>query len=329
MNESEIKKQSEAAYNQWCEQWRLQAKEHSRFDMKPLEDFRNTGIGRVCVLAANGASLEEDYDTIKANRANVDILACDKSLSSLLDNGITPDFVLLCDANVSYEKYCEPYKDKLSNTVLFANVCANTKWTREEKIWKAAYFFVNEDVLKSEREFSELSGCKNFIPAGTNVSNAMVVFLTQSNNSGKDNFFGYDKYLLTGYDYSWESGGKYYAGDEQGGGKYNYMRHMFMMNHRGNEAFTSSNLMFSARWLDKYVRTFKLPVVQCSKSTILNLPYGGKMEEQITYRFRPEDAKTIQRAVGLKRKLVNDLMRLEDQMKKYAKDHYYAFLASI
>jgi hypothetical protein len=328
MNKDEIQKQSEAAYGQWCVQWREQAKTHSRFDMKSLEDFRNTGVGKVVVSAANGASLERDMQTIKDNRDNVDILACDKSLGHFINNGIKPDFVILCDANVSYEKFMEPYKDELKDTILFSNVCANPKWTNEPDKWKDIYFFVNEDVLKSELEFSEISGCKNFIPAGTNVSNAMLVFLTQSNNNGKDNFFGYDKILCTGYDYSWESQGNYYA-FEPDCPKHNYMRHLYLINHEGNVAYTSNNLMFSARWLEKYCNTFKLPIVQCSKSSILALKYNGKMEQQIKYRFKPEDGPKIREISKTRRLLSKRLKAIDDDLNKYGKEHYFSFIASV
>src|SRR3990167_1088065 len=110
---TEIKAQSLACYGQWAEQWRKHAKYHGdRFEMHDMLDFHQTGVGKAALLVANGASFEENLDTIKKYQDNVDVIACDKTLSHLLANGIVPKICILCDANVNYEKYCEPYADQ-------------------------------------------------------------------------------------------------------------------------------------------------------------------------------------------------------------------------
>lgn len=329
-----IRAQSESAYNQWCVQWREQAKHHSQFEMKSLDDFQNTGVGKAVLCCANGYSLEENMETIKKYRDNVDILACDKSLGHLMNNGIKPDFVLLCDANVSYEKYMQPWEDQLKDTVLFSNVCANPKWTQPDK-WKDMYFFVNEDVLKSEEEFSALSGCQNFMPAATNVSGAMVVFLTRSDNKGRNNFFGYDKILTVGFDYGWRKDGGYYAYDWQGGGsgegtgKRHYMRHNYCISFDGHLVYTSNNLLFSAKWLDKYIKTFQLPVIQCGKKALLNAAVRRDLESQIKYRYKPEDAgivqgftKKLREAEALRKEMLNKINQI-------GQDHYNNMIRSL
>jgi len=197
MKKESLVAQSNAAYDQWKEQWRENAKIHSQYKMKDIFDLQATGIGKAALACANGYSLEENMETIKKYADNVDIICCDKSLGHLIDNGVNPKYCIICDANVNYEKYLKPYEGKLQDTIALINVCANTKWS-ENGNWKDKYFFVNRDVIKSEVEFSNISGCKNFIPAGTNVSNAMIIMLTQSTNEQRLNFFGYDKILLIG-----------------------------------------------------------------------------------------------------------------------------------
>ena len=113
---NEIIEQSKAAYGQWKEQWRDHAKIHSEYEMKPLMDFQNIGVGKAIVVVANGASFEKQIDTLKKHRDNCHILACDKTLGHLIDNGISPDYLLVCDANVNYEKYLQPWEDKLQDT---------------------------------------------------------------------------------------------------------------------------------------------------------------------------------------------------------------------
>jgi hypothetical protein len=297
--------------------------------MIPLSKYDAVGIGKACLVVANGYSLEENIETIKKHKDNVDIMCCDKTLGFLLDNGITPTYCMVCDARVDYDTYMKPWEDKLQDIVCFINVCGNTKWT-DNGNWKEIVFFVNKDILKSEIEFSELSGCKNFIPAGTNVSNAMLVFLTQSDNDfGGRNAFGYDKYLLTGYDYSWTPDANYYAGSKDGGGKFNYMRHQYMPNMNGNLCYTSNNLLFSARWLDMYCKAFKIPAVQTTKRGIFHCNTNDDLSKQMSYRHKPEDSHKIRTMQKDYNKCVKLKRELEAKITAIARDHHDSFAASI
>jgi len=328
LNTDQILKQSKAAYGQWSSQWREQAKMHAKFPMKSLLDFENTGIGRAVLSIANGYSLEENIETIKKHQGNVDIICCDKSLGHLLDNGIEPKFCMVCDANVDYEKYLAPWIDKVKNTILLINVCGNPKWTHDVQ-WKDIYFFINKDIIQSELEFSKLSGCKNIIAAATNVSNAQVVMLTQCENDFKRNFFGYDKILLVGYDYSWRHDGKYYAFDEEGDHKANYMKHVYCTNHNGSFAYTSGNLAFSEEWLRTYIKNFKLNVICCSKETILSGVQFGNLEEQMKYAYKPNDSSIVRNSVNELRKIIKLKNELENKIGEIAKDHYFNYLKTV
>jgi len=322
----EIKSQSLAAYNQWCKQWRTQAKENSKYNMKTFDDFVNVGVGKAVLCVANGYSLQENIETIKKYKDNVDILCCDKTLGTLIDHGIKPTYCMVCDANVDYEKYMKPWENQLDGTIFFGNVCGNPKWS-DNGNWKDKYFFVNKDILKSEQEFSELSGCWNHIPAATNVSGAMVVLLTQCDNNFKNNHFGYDKILLVGFDYSWKRN-NYYAFNDDGSGKDNYMRHISAVNLDGDMCFTSNNLLFSMKWLDQYIKTFQLPVVQCTKNTILSLNKMCDLVEQMQYKYKRDDYKIVKDAIILKDKLTKELKTLDGKLAKIGQDHFRSFLAT-
>lgn len=317
----DVIKQSQSAYNQWKVQWRVQAKENSKWPMKSFSDFKYSGVGRAVLAVANGYSFEENIDVIEKYQKHVDIICVDKSLRYLLERGITPKFCMVCDANVSYEKYLEPWKDKVKDITLLMNVCGNPKWADNAE-WKDRYFFVNKDVLKTEVEFSELSGCKNMIAAATNVSNAMVVLLTQCDNDFQQNFFGYDKILMIGFDYCWDEN-SYYAFDKDGGGKTNYMRACHVYNSRRDLVYTSTNLLFSAKWLDKYISAFRLPVIQCSDRSLVNgyrlCPDLGK---QMQYNYKPEHSTEVVSLLDYKRKLMNELSGIEQKMAVINREHY-------
>lgn len=328
MNHKQIVQQSKNAYKQWAEQWRAQASHHKKWPMKPMANFQFSGIGKAALCVANGYSFEENIDLIKKYQKNVDILCCDKTLGHLLNNGITPTFCLVCDANVSYEKYMEPYKDQLKDTVLFMNVCANPKWS-DNGNWKDRYFFVNMDVMGYEKEFSALSGCKNFVTAGTNVSNMMIVLLSQCDNHNIRNFFAYDKIILIGYDYSWKLGGKYYAFDDDGGGKTNYMRHIYGLSPSGKMIYTSNNLNSSATWIKDYVANFKLPVVQCSKDSIAEIGLRGDLESNLKHRFCTNDASEVRQLVLRKNHLAAEAKKIDDKLKHIGMKHHFAHLATV
>jgi len=328
MRDEALIKQSKTAYNQWAKQWQSHARQHFSKDHNSLNKLANSGIGKAILCAANGYSLEEHIETIRLYQGNVDIMCCDKSLGALLDNGIIPTYCMVCDANVNYEKYMEKYKDQLKDTILLINVCANPQWSKNGN-WKDIYYFVNKDVINSHLEFSELSGCKNFIPAGTNVSNAMVIMLTQSDNEGRKNFFGYDKILLIGFDYSWRNDGNYYAYDYDGGGKRNYMCHTYFNTPGGKFGYTSGNLTFSKDWIKKYIDTFNLPVVQCSKDSLLQLRLNGELSYQMQYRHKSEDSTKVKYLVDKHNEVQSKLIEIKKRLEEIQKDHYQSFIKSI
>lgn len=323
----QIIEQSKSALKQWKYLWEEHAKVHSKYEMKPFDELENSGVGRAILCIANGYSFEENIDIIRENQDWCDIMACDKTIGHCLDNGIIPTYCMVCDASVSYEKYLEKYKDKLSQTTLLMNVCANPKWTSGGN-WKQVYFFVNKDVLKTERDWCRLSGCRHIIPAATNVSNAMIVMLSQSDDKGRNNFFGYDKILTIGFDYSWRPDKHYYSFDKDGDGKTYYMRHIYCENLAGSMACTSGNLAFSAEWLDQYIQTFNLPVVQCSKESIFKGKRAGDLREQMRYKFRPGDAGKVRSMIEDRNRLAAAMKKLENELHTIGREHFYNFLAT-
>lgn len=316
----DIKKQSEAAYKQWAEQWRKHAKYHSKHEMKSLSHFQDTGIGKAALLIANGYSFEENIETIREYQDNVDVMCVDKTLIHCINNGIIPKFCIVCDANISYEKYLKPIEDKLQDTILIANVCANPEWT-DNGNWKDMYFFTNRDVLGSEKEFKDLSGCPNILVAGTNVSNALLVFVTQSDERGKINFFSYDKILLIGYDYSWTDK-SYYAFDRTGGGKANYMKMAYIPSAGGKIVYTSNNLLFSCKWADQYIKAYNHEVYQCSKLSILNGKKVCDLKQQIQYGYKQEDAVLVIRAKAERRRAQAKIDEMNKLIFNIGRDHF-------
>lgn len=328
MSPEAIKKQSIQAYKQHRKIWLEHANVMKNFEMKSMNELGITGVGKAVVTVANGASFEEQLPLLQKHKKNVDFVACDKTMGQLLDAGITPTYVVVCDARVNYEKYMEKWKDKLSDTILLMNVCANPKWAINGN-WKNKYFFVNKDAMGFEREFVELTKCPNVITAGTNVSNMMIVAITQCDNENRRNLFGYDKIILCGFDYCWKMGGNYYSFDKDGGGKAFYMRHIYGLSPRGEMLYTSGNLNTSADWLNDYIKVFKVPVVQCSPWSIATFGKRGDLEDQLRYRYRTTDQVAIRDAVLRRKHLAEEMKKVDDKVKKISADHYFAHLATV
>lgn len=331
LTKAQIVQQSESALRQWRDVWTKNANENKKHPMKSLDKFQGSGMGRACLLIANGASFEKEIETIKKYQGNVDILCCDKSLGHCLDNGIVPTFCLVADANVSFEKYCEKWKDKLKDTILLSSVCANPEWAAKAS-WKDKYFYCVKDAIATEKIFQTISGCPNVIAAGTNVSNTMVILMTQCDNERPGNFFGYDKYLLIGFDYSWTVNGNYYAFDHDGKGKRYYMRHNYGRTIGGEPCYTSNNLGFSLAWLQKYIEAFKLPVVQCSRDSVLPTPlvHGGAADlaTQMQYRGRNNNLDHWMRVQKL-REISEERRRINVEIQKARSIQYFDFVASL
>jgi hypothetical protein len=156
----------------------------------------------------------------------------------------------------------------------------------------------------------------------------MVIFLTQSDNDGRKNFFGYDKLLLVGFDYSWAVDGNYYAYDFEGAGKRYYMKHVYGRNIAGKLCYTSNNLAFSMQWLNKYISAFNLPVIQCTKHTIFQTKITGKLAQEMQYRHKDGDSVVVRESLKKKRELLADLAKIDSSIKTIQREHHYAYLAS-
>lgn len=240
MNKDEVLEQSKRAYGMWKDLWRANNKRNSQLQRIPMELLKNKGIGKHAVLVGMGPSLESNLEILKQYQNKVDILCVDKAMSVLLDYGIKPDLVMVADAQVSYENYCEKYIAQTPNIMMVGNVNCNPKWG--ENWLGPKTFYVNKDNIQSEKEFSALSGIHDVIPAGSNVSNALGIYASMVLN--------YDKYILVGYDYAWDD--HFYAGDKFNP-KNNYLAQMRYPNISGFLVSTSMNLWFSCRWFRDFI----------------------------------------------------------------------------
>lgn len=276
----DVRRQSRQVFGQFGEKWKANARANSALPRRDSEELRDSGLGRFAVFVAMGASLEGHIEVLKKYRDRFDIFACDKSFGVLLDHGIIPDAVHIADANIPF-KWLEPYVDRTAGIKLISTAYANPEWTQA---WKGdRYFYLNVDAIDSQHEFTPyFRGGLRYIPASSNISNAMVVFWTGCIDKQIENFGNYERYYLTGYDYSWRPDGNYYAFNNPTP-KRHYMAHMALNDINGDVVRSSENLMFSARWLYMYLSTYSvLPVVNCSGRGMLDIAAKGDLEKEVS-----------------------------------------------
>lgn len=276
---SDTKKQSLQVFGQFGESvWKPNAQVNVGLPNKSSWELQNIGVGKYLVICATGESLEDHVDTIKKHRDDIDVMACDKSFALLMEQGIKPDYCFICDANIPF-RYVEKWIDKSDGVKLIATPYANTEWT---KAWKGErYYFVNKDSIETEKVFLPIIGKDTrVIPASTNVSNAMVVYMTGYDEVSRSNFSGYEKLFLVGYDYSWRPNGKYYAYMDPIP-KRHYMNHLMLLDINRDYVFTSQNLLFSAKWLYDYCHFHNPNVFNCSGRGILDIRKLGNLKEEL------------------------------------------------
>jgi hypothetical protein len=138
---------------------------------------------------------------------------------------------------------------------------------------------------------------------------------------------GYDKIVLVGFDYSWRADGKYYAFDDDAGGKQFYMRHIYGLSPRGRMIYTSNNLNASASWMGDYINAFKIPVAQCSPHSIAQFDATADLEACLKYRFRTTDLDVIRKQLARRNELAAQQKKIDDRLKEISKSHYFAHLA--
>ena len=303
----DVRRQSEGVWKQFGEsKWIPYSQINCRLpNRRDPNELRNCGVGKFAVLAAMGESLQEAIPLLKKHREKFDLVTCDKGFPILMAQGLKPDFVQLCDCNIPY-KWLEPWVEQTDGVKLLATTYANVEWTTR---WKGpTYFYVNKDALDSQKRFlpilgnpdsSKFTGLEDkiaamsdapvrVIPAGSNVSNAMLTFMVGADETNRANWAGYEHYFLTGYDYCWRpkgSGlscktGSYYAFEDPEPKRY-YMNHRTMLDINGDIVQTSENLLFSAKWMFSYLAAFDLPVTNCSGRGILDVRRQASLEKSL------------------------------------------------
>lgn len=279
----EILKQSQRAYDRWKDIWHENARRNAAcYEELPRLEGRERG--KSLLLFAFGPSFKENIRDIKENGMHheADIMCVDKALPSLLENGIVPKYVMVCDAQVNFEKYGKIDPELCKSIDLLCTITCNAKWA---EYWKnnggKSYYTVNKDNIRTHKIYGKyLDPTKAyFIPAASNVANSAYVIATM--------ILGYKEIFLAAFDYSFKIKGNYYGDDSKpkdtnyNFDKHSENNHYTMLDVNGELVQASSNMYFSARWLTDFInQVMKQGInytVNITGHGILHIPMQSKL----------------------------------------------------
>lgn len=177
----------------------------STLKTKPAVYIKNTKIyqNKPVVLVAAGPSLDETIVKLKKYQDKVIIICADVSLQKLINEGVTPDFVVNLDA---HEIIKHAWKDiDTSNLVLVAPTTAHPDALKE---WKGYIFFYNQQDIKGSYKEELLSSLTKNIKGWGYIFNQYFVGATMYQFAY---LFNPSIIMLMGYDFAFK-GDKAYCG---------------------------------------------------------------------------------------------------------------------
>jgi hypothetical protein len=266
---NEILEQSKNAYGQWKELWDSNSKKNGEIFKKngtSFKDYFFAGAGRQLVIIAVGNSFQSQIEVLKkyCKEDKFDVMCIDKTFGNCIDNGIKPKYCVSADSRIDYKQYLEPWVEHSKDVIYVQNITGNVEWS--EKWLGEKVFYVNKDNIQTEKIHTKNSGCCDIIPASSSTGNTAIVFATQ--------VLGYDKYILVGYDHCWKDNENFYGFFDSD--KRYWMKSGTVINSSGEIVNTTSNLVFTFRWLNDFLvniaQKLGVNIVNCSTSGLLTCP---------------------------------------------------------
>ena len=284
----EVTKQSIRAYKRWKSLWHENAA-HNKAVYTATQSLIAKGAGKGVIIFGFGPSFSGNAKQVSSNNLHhqYDVICVDKALKGCIENKIIPNYVLVADAQVSFEKYGTIAPELCKRITLLAAITANYKWA---EYWRAnggtVQFIINKDGIRTHKVFSKYldpnKGECIQIPAASNVFNAAYVFATL--------VLKYSEVLLCGADYSFKLKGTYYGDASKpvdtnwGVSKKYFTNHYTMLDVNNELVQVSHNMSFSARWLTDFINMLgqnrQNLTINCTGAGILAIPNQAKILEK-------------------------------------------------
>ena len=138
--------------------------------IRPLYTLDNSVTCGTALVLAAGPSLLDNINQIKANRNKFTIFAISKTLTTLQENGIIPDFAIFSDA-INHADLNSLNNDFISNTKIIADIKSDS--IISSKKWKDVFFYFanNTDFIN---KLANKDLLKTYPAVGTSTINALM-----------------------------------------------------------------------------------------------------------------------------------------------------------
>lgn len=165
-----------------------------------LSDLDNKFVGQTALIAAAGPSLNDNIERIKADRNKFVIFAVNKATKYLINNGITPDFVVCLDAG-NMSKTLEGTEEALKNSCCLMDV--RTDKTLMSRPFKK--FFINFSETDSlMKKIAKYNVSLKFNEVGGTASTFALVSAVK---------MGFSKVVFAGLDLAFKDNMVYTSGE--------------------------------------------------------------------------------------------------------------------
>ena len=165
-----------------------------------LTDLYGKFSGQAALVAAAGPSLQENIRFIKNNREKFVIFAVNKALKTLLNNGITPDFVVCMDARF-VNKTLYGLEEELANINCIMNINSDNEILSNKFKKVFISFPENDNLIKKLSEYNPSIQAQE--SGGSSTTMAFVTAVK----------FGFSKVVMTGVDLAFKGETVYSTGE--------------------------------------------------------------------------------------------------------------------
>ena len=187
-------------------------------ETRPLHYFKDKFKDKTAIILAAGPSLKDDIELIKQNRDKFYIFSVNKILNYLIENGITPDFVVLADSYDVYQSFEKNLED-MKNINLIMSYKSHVRMFYHLKAKSKIIFYpINSHLISyllknSDKEFffsntsgttsiyafesARIMGCKNIIFSGLDLAfDSNTIYATGREHSKNDDSYYGGRYKI-------------------------------------------------------------------------------------------------------------------------------------
>ena len=165
-----------------------------------LSAIENKYVGQTALVAGAGPSLKDNIEAIKANREKLTIFAVNKAVKYLVQNGVTPDFVVFLDARNAMSTLGE-WASYIKNVNCITDIRSDKEIVKVgfNKIFYA--FSENDSIVKKIAEYNKFIKFYEF--GGTSSLLALTAAVK----------LGFSKTILAGIDLAFKDNIMYASGE--------------------------------------------------------------------------------------------------------------------